>query len=197
MTEPRETRADEFKGNLIILGSFLAIFWGLEIIDTAMSHKLDMYGIRPRSADGLLGILFAPFLHGSWDHLSANTIPFAVLGFFTILHGRTAFWWATVWIVLIGGIGTWLTGGANSVHIGASGLIFGYFGFLIATGVLERSLKGILIAVFVGFVYGSIVWGVLPSDKGISWQGHLFGLIGGGAAAWLAFRKAKKIKSTA
>ena len=197
MTEPRETRADEFKGNLIILGSFLAIFWGLEIIDTAMSHKLDMYGIRPRSADGLLGILFAPFLHGSWDHLSANTIPFAVLGFFTILYGRTAFWWATVWIVLIGGIGTWLTGGANSVHIGASGLIFGYFGFLIATGVLERSLKGILIAVFVGFVYGSIVWGVLPSDKGISWQGHLFGLIGGGAAAWLAFRKAKKIKSTA
>jgi membrane associated rhomboid family serine protease len=189
MTSQQESTGGELKNGLIIIGSFVAIFWGLEVIDWVLGHSLDKYGIRPRSTDGLSGILWAPFLHGGWDHLSANTIPFAVLGFLTMLRGSKVFFAATAIIALVAGVGTWLTGASNSVHIGASSLIFGYFGFLVLAGLLERSLKGILIAVIVGFVYGGIIGGVLPQQEGISWQGHLFGFIGGLVASYMLCRK--------
>ena len=190
MSDQTPAKPSEFKANVGLILGFVAVFWVLEIVDAVLGGTtLQAHGIHPRSTDGLMGILFAPFLHGGWDHLTSNTLPFAVLGFFTVLHGRKAFIGATATIILIGGLGTWLTGESNSNHIGASSLIFGYFGFLLLAGVLERSLKGILIAVIVAVVYGSIIWGVLPNQPGISWQGHLFGLIGGGVAAYTMFRK--------
>lgn len=179
--------ADTVKAHLLIIGGCLAIFWGLELIDQLiLSQRLDMYGIRPRTWDGLWGIFCAPFLHGGYQHVSANSVPFAIMGWLVLVRGVGRFFLASLIIIVIGGLGTWLIGKGNSVHIGASGLVFGFFGFLLAAGIFERSLKAILSALIVGVIYGSIIWGVLPTKQGISWEGHLFGLLGGVLAAkWM------------
>ena len=164
----------------------LAFLWVLEFIDLVIfGQRLDYWGIRPRSLEGLRGIVFAPVLHGGFSHLIANTIPFFVLGSFVILRGLRAFLEITAVIWLIGGVGTWLTGASNSVHIGASILIFGYLGYLLARAYYERSLNALLIAGLVGILYGGMIFGILPIQAGVSWQGHLFGFIGGIVAARL------------
>lgn len=164
--------------------------WLFELIDWAMLNgQLDRFGIIPRQNVGLFGIFFAPFLHGGAAHLIANTVPILVLGMLVILSNGHRFILVTALILLISGLGTWLIGPANSVHIGASGLIFGYVGFLVTTAYYERSAASILLAVLVVALYGGIVWGVLPQGNSISWQGHLFGLIGGMLAArWTGSR---------
>ncbi|GAB4266635.1 MAG: rhomboid family intramembrane serine protease [Candidatus Promineifilaceae bacterium] len=173
-----------------ILGGFVVSFWFLEIADRFLFHgSLDALGIRPRTVDGLWGILFGPFLHLGFAHVLANTAPFVVLGWFVMLRRLSDFVWVTAVAGIISGLGTWLIGPANSVHIGASGIIFGYFGFLVMRGYFERSFSSIMWAIVVIFLYGGLIWGVLPQDNGVSWQGHLFGFIGGGVAAnWLANR---------
>lgn len=172
------------KAQAIILGAFVAFFWVLEGVDYLIfGGSLDALGIRPRTVSGLWGILFSPFLHGGFGHLMANTVPFLVLGWFVMVRRLSDFFTVTAVVILISGIGTWLIGPANSVHIGASGLIFGYFGFLVLRGYFERSPSAILWSIVVIFLYGGLIWGVLPQDNGISWQGHLFGFIGGGVAA--------------
>jgi membrane associated rhomboid family serine protease len=173
-----------------ILGGMLAVMWVLEIVDAGLGGSLDQYGIRPRSTDGLVGLALSPFLHGGFGHLTSNTIPFAVLGFLTMVHGAGTFWRVTVVTALVGGLLVWLVGASNSVHIGASGVIFGYFGFLLAMGLFERSAKAIVIAVLVGLGYGGLIFGVLPSQPGVSWEGHLFGFLSGGGFAWQATRRA-------
>lgn len=168
--------------------------WVIEIVDfVATSGGLDQLGIRPRTRTGLWGILRAPFLHAGWQHLSANSIPFVVLGFLVLLRGFRDFIGSTFIIIVLGGSGVWLFGQSNSVHVGASGLIFGYFGFLVVIGILERSFVGVLTSALVVFLYGGIVWGVLPTTSYISWEGHLFGLLAGAMAAkWMA--KEKKVR---
>lgn len=181
--------AQEFKTQVLILGGLVAIFWGLEIVDSSfLRGTLDLYGIRPRSFIGLRGILFAPFLHGSFAHLAANTAPFLTLGWLVMLREMKDFFVVTIITMLVSGIGVWLTAPAYSIHIGASGLIFGYFGFLLLRGYFERSFAAILFSLIVGLLYGGIIWGVLPLQYGISWQGHLFGFIGGAIAARLLAR---------
>lgn len=175
--------ARELKAQIFILGGFIAVFWVLEILDQAIFQgSLDTYGILPRIPIGLRGILFAPFLHGSFVHLISNTIPFLVLGWFVMLRETSDFWIVTFITMMISGLGVWLFG-SPGFHIGASGVIFGYLGFLLLRGYFERSFTGIFLAVIAGFLYGGILWGVLPSVPGISWEGHLFGFIGGGVAA--------------
>lgn len=189
--------AQEFKTQVLILGGLVAIFWGLEIVDSSfLRGSLDLYGIRPRSLIGLRGILFAPFLHGSFAHVAANTVPFLTLGWLVMLRETRDFFVVTIITMLVSGIGVWLTAPANSIHIGASGLIFGYFGFLLLRGYFERSFAAILFSLIVGLLYGGIIWGVLPLQYGISWQGHLFGFIGGAIAArFLARPKRRYSKS--
>jgi membrane associated rhomboid family serine protease len=164
---------------------FVAVLWVSEIIDTALGNRLDAEGIRPGSTDGLTGILFAPLLHGGFGHLIANTVPLLVLGFLVLLSGvgQWAAVTAAVWVV--GGLGTWLFGGVGTVHIGASGLIFGWLAYLIARGLFTRRPWQIAVGVVVFLLYGGALWGVLPGQSGISWQGHLFGALGGLVAAWL------------
>ncbi|MCA9837248.1 MAG: rhomboid family intramembrane serine protease [Trueperaceae bacterium] len=163
---------------------FVALLWGLELIDTLFfQQRLNLLGIRPRSIDGLKGILFAPLLHGGFAHLATNTLPFLVLGFFVMLRGLSSFIQVTATIWLIGGIGIWLTGGSNTLHIGASIIIFGYLGYLLARAYFERSMVTLMIALFVGLLYGGMMLGVLPIRAGVSWQGHLFGFVGGVLAA--------------
>ena len=162
----------------------VAIFWILEIADFfVFNGGLDSYGIRPHNIIGLRGIVFAPFLHGGFGHLIANTIPFITLGWLTMIQKTKDFYIASIMSALIGGIGVWIFGTANSVHIGASILIYGYLGFLLLRGYFQKNFPSIALSVFVAIAYGSFIWGVFPSQFGVSWQGHLFGFIGGAIAA--------------
>ncbi len=175
----------EIKAQISILLSLVAIMWGLEIIDTfVFRHQLDIFGIIPRQSLGLRGIVFAPFLHGSFAHLIANTFPFVVLAWLIMARSIGDFAIVSIICMLGGGLGTWLFG-SSGVHIGASGVIFGYLGFLLARYYFDRRLSSGLIALFVGTTYGSVLWGVLPSVPGISWEGHLFGFLSGILAAKL------------
>lgn len=167
-----------------ILIGFISILWILELTDTLLlKGALNRYGIRPRKIEGLWGILWAPLLHGNLRHLSANTVPLLVLGWFVMLQSVLDFIVVTVIVWLASGLGAWMFGGPRSNHIGASGLVFGYLGFLLFRGYFERSVLAIALAVIAGALYGSAIWGILPIRRGRSWQGHLFGLIGGTLAA--------------
>lgn len=181
--------AQELRMHALILGGFVALIWILEFIDLFIFRGyLNLYGIRPRTLIGLRGILFAPFLHGGIGHLIANTIPFLVLGWFVMLREISDFFVVSVITILVSGFGVWLFG-SPSIHIGASGLIFGYFGFLLLRGYFERSFSSIAFSLIVGLLYGGLIWGVLPIRYGISWEGHLFGFLGGVLAARLLARR--------
>lgn len=177
---------------LILVGS-LSVFWVVEIIDVVLPFwGLDQYGIRPRTERGLWGILASPFLHGGFDHLIGNSVPFLILGWLTMFRERWHFALVTVMAMLLGGLGVWTFGATGSVHIGASGVIFAYLGFLLLSGFFERRFGAILVSLGVGVAYGGLVWGVLPSQPGISWEGHLFGFLAGILAAYVAARLAKR-----
>jgi membrane associated rhomboid family serine protease len=171
---------------LAVLMALVALAWVLEIGDALIPGRwLDSHGIQPRTLSGLWGILLAPLLHGGFAHLIANTIPFLTLGFLVILGGIATFVGVSLLVMLLGGLGVWLFAPANTIHIGASGLIFGYIGYLLARGYFERSFGSLAVAVLVGILYGGALWGVLPGQPGISWQGHFFGFLAGVAAAAL------------
>ena len=176
--------AREVKTQVQILGALVGLMWGIEILDTLVGGTLDQYGIIPRYLIGLRGILFAPLLHGGFPHLIANTIPFLTLGWLVMVRRTSDFWEVTLIAMLVGGLGTWLFG-SSGIHIGASGVIFGYLGFLISRGYFERKFGSILFSFIVLLLYGGLLWGVFPSNPMISWQGHLFGFIGGVVAAKL------------
>ena len=162
----------------------IAVMWGSEVADMPLDGRLDRFGIRPRQVDGLDGIVLSPFLHSGFGHLIANTIPFLVMGAIIAISSGRRFTRVTLIVGLVAGLGTWLTGPTGTIHIGASGLVFGYLLYLITRGVFARSIGYLAIGVAVAAVYGSVLWGVLP-QPGISWQGHLFGALGGIAAASL------------
>jgi membrane associated rhomboid family serine protease len=185
------TMGSQFKTPVIILGGFVILIWFLELIDwIILDGALDGLGVKPRSLAGLKGILFMPFLHGGFGHLLSNTIPFIVLGALVMLSGLRTFLTVAGLSILVSGVGVWLFGGGNSVHIGASGLVFGLFGFLITRAYFERSISAIVIAFAVLVFYGGILWGLLPFWLGVSWLGHLFGFAGGVIAAyWLSKRR--------
>jgi len=160
----------------------LAVMWISEGLDTVMDGRLDRFGIRPRRVDGLDGVVLSPFLHGGFGHLIANTVPFVVLGGAICLGSRRRFFHVTVIVAIVAGLGTWLTGQTNSIHIGASGLVFGYVLYLVSRGIFARKVTYLLGGALVLSVYGGVLWGLLPTP-GVSWQGHLFGAAGGVAAA--------------
>ncbi|EGJ33765.1 MULTISPECIES: rhomboid family intramembrane serine protease [Moorena] len=188
--QERQSITSELQTQAIILGGWVALMWIVELVDIFIfGRKLDLYGIIPRNPIGLRGILFAPFLHGGFSHLISNTIPFLVLGWFVMLQETSDFFVVTTITMVVGGLGVWLLGAPNSVHIGASVLIFGYLGFLLFRGFFERNLPSIFLSILVGFLYGGLVWGVLPSQPHVSWQGHLFGFIGGILAARLLAKR--------
>jgi membrane associated rhomboid family serine protease len=169
---------------IAVLMALVAFAWLLELGDALVPGRwLDSHGIIPRTIGGLWGILFAPLLHGSFAHLAANTVPFLTLGALIMLRGVGTFIGVSLMVIILGGLGVWLLAPGNTVHIGASGLIFGYIGYLMARGYFERTFGALAIAVLVAVIYGGALWGVLPSDPRISWQGHLFGFLAGMATA--------------
>ncbi|MFI6899722.1 rhomboid family intramembrane serine protease [Nonomuraea sp. NPDC050394] len=179
----------EAAGAVILLVVAVAAMWAIEVADYVLPANLDDYGIAGWQPSGLVGILFAPFLHVGFGHLMANSLPLLILGFLAAVRGLGRFAAASLLIILIGGLGTWLTTPIGTVAVGASGLIFGYFGYVVARGIFDRSILDIVIAVGVAIAYYSMLLGVLPNQPGISWQGHLFGLIAGVVSAWVLRRR--------
>ena len=166
----------------------LAVMWIVQIVNAVTMHSLDRFGIHPWSLPGLIGIVFAPFLHGSFGHLMANSLPFLLFGWLILLHDVRDYVVVSLLAMLVGGLGTWLAGAPGSVHVGASGVIFGYFGFLLMRGWFRRSFGSILLSLLIAVVYGGLIFGVLPGQTGISWQGHLFGFLGGVLSARMLAR---------
>ncbi len=164
----------------------LALMWVVEVVDALiLDSRLDQQGIVPRSWGGLDGILWAPILHGGFGHLVANSVPFLVLGWFIALDGPRRWLSVTVFVALLGGAATWLLA-RSAVHIGASGLVFGYAGFLLVAGFVEKSIKGIVVAIIVGVLFGGMVLrGITPVSSWVSWESHLFGLMAGVLAAFV------------
>ncbi|MET9021380.1 rhomboid family intramembrane serine protease [Actinopolymorpha sp. NPDC004070] len=163
----------------------IGLMWVSEMADLMLGHHLDGYGIQARETEGLLGIAFAPFLHAGFGHLISNTIPLLMLGAIIAVAGAARLLLVTGLIALVSGLGTWLTSPPGSVTIGASGVVFGYATYLIARGVFSRSLGQLLIGLVVILVWGGALLGGLLPQAGISWQGHLFGAIGGVLTAGL------------
>ena len=170
----------------VVSGGFVAALWAIELLDRVLPGDFETHGLRPRSDEGLQGILFAPLLHGDWGHLVSNSLPLLILGFLLALSGLRTFAITTAIIWVVGGAGVWLVAGTNEIHIGASGVVFGWLVFLIIRGVFARSLGQIVLGIVVFMAYGTVLLGVLPGEPGVSWQGHLFGAIGGAIAAWFA-----------
>jgi membrane associated rhomboid family serine protease len=178
----------------IVVGAFTVLLYLMEVVDAILPANLDNLGIQPRTVGGLDGILLAPLLHHGWGHLFANTLPVLLFGFLAMAGGLGQWIAVTAMIWLTSGVGVWLTGDAG-VTVGASGLAFGWLAFLLVRGVFTRSFAQIAVAVVLFLYWGSTLLGVLPGNPGVSWQGHLFGALGGILAAWLvtvANKAAKK-----
>ncbi|GAA5073727.1 membrane associated rhomboid family serine protease [Thermocatellispora tengchongensis] len=180
-------------GAAVIMVVMLAAMWLLEFIDYGLGGALDYYGIIAHNPDHLSGILFAPFLHAGFGHLMANSLPLLILGFLAAFRGLGRFAAASLIIILVSGVGVWLFTAAGYITVGASGLVFGYFGFVVARGLFDRRVLDIAVGVGVAITYYSLLEGLLPNQPGISWQGHLFGLIGGVVAAWVLRRKRPEV----
>ncbi len=175
---------------MIVVAALCALMWVVEVVDQVLDGRLDRNGIEPRELDGLDGIVWAPFLHANWQHLIGNTIPFLLLGFAIALSGVARVILVTAIVAVVGGLGTWLIAPADTLHIGASGIVFGYAGYLVARGVFSRNVRQIALGAVVVAVWGATLLQGLEPETGISWQGHLFGAIGGGVAARLLERRA-------
>lgn len=167
-----------------VIALFVGLLYAVELVDTAVGGRLDRAGIRPRETEGLDGIVFGPVLHAGWGHLMANTVPLLVFGFLILLAGVGRWLAVTALVWVVGGVGVWLTGGDQTLHLGASILAFGWLVYLLLRGLFSRSAGHIAVGAILLFLYGSLLWGVLPGQPGVSWQGHLFGALGGAVAAW-------------
>ena len=175
----RSARVD----GLLFVAAMATLMWLSEILDAVLPANLDAYGIAPRSDEGLTGVLLSPFLHGGFGHLVSNTLPFLVMGAVIALGGLRRVLAVTAIVAAISGAGTWLIAPAATVHIGASGVVFGYAAYLLVRGLFSRDLVHLGVGLIVGAAWGGALLGSLLPQEGISWQGHLFGAVGGVVAA--------------
>jgi membrane associated rhomboid family serine protease len=196
-SRPVKSISEQFKSQVALLVGILLLLFAIELTDSLLpgNHPLDQWGIVPRHLSGLIGIGLAPFLHGSFAHLSENSIPFVVLGWFILVGGMRQFLQVSICVALCGGLGTWIFGSSSTVHIGLSGVIFGYFGFLLGRGWYQRNLGSILVAVLVGFLYLGMLFQLVTVKEHISWSGHFFGFLGGIALAWAMFHQLRAGKT--
>jgi membrane associated rhomboid family serine protease len=166
-----------------ILLALVALMWAVEVVDVIADHQLDQYGIEAREVEGLDGIVTAPFLHVGFGHLLGNTIPFVIMGLLIALEGARRLLGVFAIVALVSGLGTWLVAPEGTIHVGASGVVFGFSTYLITRGWFNRRPGQVAIGLIVVAVWGGVLLGGLQPHEGISWQGHLFGAIGGVVAA--------------
>ena len=179
--------APETKSRIVALALVIGAVWAVSLVALSYGDAL-IYRLAlvPRRIDGLLGIVGMPFVHGSFGHLMSNTMSLLVFGAFLLFRGVRYYVMVSLGIVGLGGVLLWLFG-REAAHIGASGVVFGYFGFLLTRGVYERSFQSVAVAGLVVLFYGGMIWGVLPGAEGVSWDGHLAGLVAGIVVARVAF----------
>jgi len=176
---------DSIKLRVITLACFVGLMWFVRLLDSLTPGwgSAAGNGIVPRSLGGLDGILVAPLIHASFQHLIANTIPLAILGSLVLLRGVSEFLFVVLVSALVGGLGTWIFGTGNAQHIGASGVVFGLFGYLVFRTAFDRKISSAVITLIVAGAYGAtMAYGLVPEAR-ISWSGHFFGFIGGVLAA--------------
>lgn len=177
-------RRREMIARASVLGGSTAAMWLVRVLDAFGSGgSAAGHGIIPRTTAGLEGIPVAPFIHADFEHLIANTIPFVLLGALILLRGIAEFVFVTLVSGLVAGLGTWVFGSGNAQHIGASGIVFGFFGYLLLRGAYDRRLSSILLMLVVAVVYGASIVAALVPAVGVSWTGHIFGFTGGCLAA--------------
>ncbi len=162
----------------------IALIWIVEVVNLFLGHRLVSFGILPRSFTGLIGIPLAPMLHSGFWHAVSNTVPLLILGALTLAGGKRMFWETTVNVTLLSGALVWIFA-REAYHVGASGLVFGYFGVILARAYLERGITAIAIAIVTVIAYGGLLWGILPLRSQVSFESHLFGLIAGFVVVWL------------
>ena len=165
----------------------VAVIWAIEAVNFVLGHRLTSLGILPRHLTGLIGIPLAPLIHAGFWHTVSNTIPLLILGGLTLATDRQRFWPTTIGIALLSGLLVWIFA-RGAFHVGASGLVFGYFGILVARAVIERTIPAILVGLLTVIFYGGILWGVLPLRAATSFEGHFFGLVAGIAIVWINSR---------
>lgn len=172
---------------LLIPIIFVAILWAIKGIEILLGVSFADYGLLPRHWVGLRGILFSPFLHGGIQHLAANTLPVVILGFVMFTSYQKVAWRALAWIWVLTGIWVWIGARAN-YHIGVSGIIYGMATFIVLMGVLRKDTRSLALAGLVAFLYGGLVWGILPLDPQVSWESHLLGGVAGIFAAIMYYK---------
>ncbi|MFD4561472.1 rhomboid family intramembrane serine protease [Streptomyces sp. NPDC058469] len=188
-TELEWSQGDRVKAAAKLMVGWVALLWLLEVVDVLSGHALDGFGIIPREPSELIDVVPAAFIHFGFAHVAANSVPLLVFGFLAALGGIRRFAAVCALIIVADGLGVWLISPAHTNTAGASGLIFGLFGFLLVGGFAERRPLGIVVGLLVGAVWGgTILFGLAPTQSGVSWQAHLVGLVAGVGAAF-AFRR--------
>ncbi|MFF7264894.1 rhomboid family intramembrane serine protease [Streptomyces sp. NPDC008159] len=184
------SRGDRAKAAAKLMAGWVALLWILEVIDVASGNALDDFGVMPRSVPELVDVVPASFIHFGFGHVAANSVPLLVLGFLAALGGIRRFAAVCALIIVADGLGVWLISPDNTNTAGASGVVFGLFGFLVVSGFVERRLLGVGVGVLVAAIWGgAILGGIAPTETGISWQGHLIGLVTGVVSAFLFRRR--------
>jgi membrane associated rhomboid family serine protease len=183
--------------------AWVVIVWAVYLIDLVLPYNFNQFGILPRKASGILGVFFSPFIHANFIHVLSNTLPLFILSLLLYSFYPKISWGVMILSILLGGLGVWLIGrnGTDQMplyHVGASGLIYAIAAFLITAGFLSKSVKALLLALFVIIAYGGLVWGMFPSvyRTYISWEGHLMGAAAGVLIAFAYFKKVKASESS-
>ncbi len=190
MTGPKLTRVLRLRFGALAV--FVAAIWAIQALNWATGYSLNaVFGLIPRNASGLDGIIAMPVLHGSFAHLMSNTPPLLISGALLMATASRALFAVNSVIIVLGGSLVWIFG-SSAIHIGSSGLVFGWLGFLVVRGFVDRSLVTLGVSLLVGFLYGSLLWGVLPGQPGVSWEAHAFGALAGAIAA-IAIRSRRPV----
>ncbi|KZB83829.1 rhomboid family intramembrane serine protease [Amycolatopsis regifaucium] len=179
------------KAAAIVALAFTVLLYLVELVDVVLPADLDQGGILARDVSGLDGVLWAPLLHAGWGHLFSNTVPVLVFAFLAMASGIGRWVLVTAIIWVLSGLGVWLIAPDDTVTVGASGVAFGWLAFLLVRGIFNRAAGQILVAVLLLGIWSGMLWGLLPGDPGVSWQGHLFGALSGVFAAWVVARMDK------
>ena len=175
--------ADQTQNNLWVLSKILLVLWGIYVINLLLGKRLLYFGLRPRQLIGLPGILCAPFLHANFNHIFFNSIPLVVLANFILLQGLPAFMHVSALIILFSGLLVWCFA-KPGLYVGASGVITGYWGYLVAYAYYQSTTTSLILACICVIYFAGVLWSIFPGKQHVSWQGHLFGLIAGLGVAY-------------
>lgn len=166
----------------------LGMLWGIHLLNYSTGYSLTRYGLIPRQFNHLYGIVTSPFLHADFTHIISNSIPLFILSLICLNKGKIYFLTNSIFIIIVGGAGVWLFA-RSANHIGASGWVFGLWGLCVASAWFQRNLKSVIVATTVIGLYGGMIWGILPTQPRVSFEGHAFGMLAGIFAAWIGRRK--------